>query len=108
MSDSLNQNGFPNGEFAAFSTAQMSYFLPYTPNTSPADLNQFFGQDILHVTITPNNDLEIALPDSEILLAHYDQLVAKFTNGKYKVIDADYYHKNFNDPIVDDRQHGIL
>ncbi|KRO16262.1 hypothetical protein [Lacticaseibacillus saniviri] len=100
--------GFPEGEFAAFSTAKMSFFLPYTENTTPADLNQFFDRDIIHVTITPDKQLEIALPDSEIQLASYGQILSKFTNGKYKVIDADYYHKNFNDPIVDQNDRGIL
>jgi len=108
MTKTLADQGFPNGEFAAFSTAKMSFFLPYTEQTSPADLNQFFGPDILHISITNNHDLEIALPDSEIQLAHFGQIVAKFTNGKYKVIDADYYYKNFNAPIVDEHQHGIL
>lgn len=35
--------GFPKGEFAAFSTAKMTHFLPYSQETSTDDLKGFFG-----------------------------------------------------------------
>lgn len=89
---------FPQGAFSAFSTAKMSYFLPIRPNLEPAVLQAFFGADATNVRQSATG-ITLRTPDASPLRAKNGEIIAKFTNGKYKVIDVDYYHKNFNDPL---------
>ncbi|WP_179396144.1 hypothetical protein [Lacticaseibacillus absianus] len=99
---------FPKGEFAAFSTAKMSYFLPVRDDITREVVDAFFGADAKFVALTPVPAVEIHIPHTESQIATPGNLIAKFVNGKYKVIDADYYHKNFNAPLTDDDDQGIF
>ncbi|WP_125706171.1 hypothetical protein [Lacticaseibacillus daqingensis] len=98
---------FPTGEFAAFSTAKMSYFLPVQNDITRATVDAFFGDDAKFVALTPMPAVEIHIPHTEAQIATPGNLIAKFANGKYKVIDEAYYRKNFNDPLTDQDQNGI-
>ncbi len=99
--------GFPKGEFAAFSTAKMTHFLPYSQETSTDDLKGFFGANYQDLTKTPIGRLKIDIPNTEQLIVQYGEIIARFTNGKFKIIDSTYFHKNFNDPLVDEDEKGI-
>ncbi|MCI1987013.1 MAG: hypothetical protein LKJ69_12115 [Lactobacillus sp.] len=91
---------FPQGAFTAFSTAQMTYFLPVHPGLDDRALAVFFGADTPNVRRTKTG-LSLRLPNAPAVQADNGELIAKFTNGKYKVINTDYYHKNFNDPLLE-------
>ena len=99
--------GFPKGEFAAFSTAKMTHFLPYSQETSTDDLKGFFGANYQYLTKTPIGRLKIDIPNTEQLIVQYGEIIARFTNGKFKIIVSTYFHKNFNDPLVDEDEKGI-
>ena len=89
---------FPQGAFSAFSTAKMSHFLPIRPNLDPEVLRAFFGADAANIRQTATG-LTLRTPDASPLRAKNGEIIARFTNGKYKVMDVDYYRKNFNDPL---------
>ncbi|MFD1484986.1 hypothetical protein ACFQ5J_07065 [Lacticaseibacillus baoqingensis] len=91
---------FPQGAFTAFSIAQMTYFLPVHPGLDDHSLTSFFREDTPNIRRTKNG-LSLRLPNAPAVQAHNGQIIARFTNGKYKVIDTDYYHKNFNDPLLE-------
>lgn len=97
----------PKGEFAAFSTAKMTHFLPYSHDTNTKDLKGFFGDNFQYLTKTPIGRLKIEIPNTEPLIVQYGEIIARFANGKFKVIDSTYFHKNFNDPLVDEDEKGI-
>ncbi|WP_390409074.1 hypothetical protein [Lacticaseibacillus jixiensis] len=92
-------NDFPQGAFTAFSTATMTYFLPVRPDLDDHTLVTFFGADAKNVRQSATG-LTLRLPDAPPVRAKQGQIIARFKNGKYKVIDVDYYHKNFNDPLA--------
>lgn len=94
----VNVSEFPKGVFSAFSTAKMSHFLLIQPEFEAGTLEAFFGPDAANVRHNESG-LTLRLPDASPLRAKNGEIIARFTNGKYKVIDADYYHKNFNDPL---------
>lgn len=98
---------FPQGEFAAFSTAKMSHFLMLSTTLRDADISQFFGDDEQYVSRGANGTLTLQLPDQPLIVGKSGELFARFVNGKYKVIDADYYFKNFNAPLADENDTGI-
>ncbi|WP_262315910.1 hypothetical protein [Lacticaseibacillus parakribbianus] len=102
------ESKFPGGEFAAFSTAKMSYFLPVRENIDRAAIDTFFGSDAKFVALTPLPSVELHVPNSDAQIATPGDLIAKFANGKYKVMNETYYHKNFNDPITDPQDNGIF
>ncbi|WP_407891593.1 hypothetical protein [Lacticaseibacillus sp. N501-2] len=89
---------FPQGPFSAFSIAKMSHFLPIRPDLDPEVLQTFFGPDAANVRQSEAG-ITLRLPDASPLRAKNGEIIARFTNGKYKVIDVDYYRKNFNDPL---------
>lgn len=97
---------FPTGMFAAFSTAKMSYFLPVRDQMAPATVAAFFGDDLPNLTQN-GSVLQLKLAGGGTLTAHSGDIIAKFKNGKYKVIDETYYEKNFNAPITDDDGNGL-
>lgn len=101
------QPEFPTGEFAAFSTAKMSHFLQVRQGLDDKALREFFGADGEYVTQAPTGTLTLQLPGAPLLVGKVGDLFARFANEKYKVISADYYHKNFNDPLTDDHDAGI-
>lgn len=97
---------FPTTEFAAFSTAKMTYFLPYTAKTSKETIEQFFGEDFGKKADIINHQL-VVLGSEGSSPVQEGRIIAKFTNNKYKVIDVNYYRRNFNDPIIDEKGQGI-
>ncbi|WP_125604505.1 hypothetical protein [Lapidilactobacillus bayanensis] len=97
---------FPTTEFAAFSTAKMSYFLPYTSITKMEQIQIFFGEDFGKKADIINNQL-VVLGSEGWEPVQKGSIIAKFTNNKYKIIDVDYYHRDFNDPIIDSEGKGI-
>lgn len=99
---------FPRGEFTAFSTAKMTYFMLMREDTTRADIEAFFGADARYVALTPMPSVEIHIPKAEPQTAVPGNLIAKFVNGKYKVMTADYYDHNFNAPITDQDNEGIF
>ncbi|MFD1429145.1 MULTISPECIES: hypothetical protein [Lacticaseibacillus] len=108
MTDTKVLASFPSGEFAAFSTAKMSYFLPMRADMTRSEIEQFFGEDAKFVALTPMPTVELHLPDTKVQIAHPGDIIAHFINGKYKVISEEYYNKNFNAPIVDKDDHGMI
>lgn len=107
---SASSSKLPDGPFAAFSTAKMSYFLPITAKTDQSELDAFFGQDTSHVHLTQGSTgpmVTLEFPGSKPQVAYTGNIIVGFTNGKYKVIDETYYHQNFYDPIVDKNEHGF-
>ncbi len=99
MSEQL-LNDFPQGAFSAFSTAKMSHFLPVRPALDEHSLQSFFGADASNVRRTESG-LSLRLPDAPPVRAKFGEIIVHSTNGKYKVIDQEYYHNNFNDPLPD-------
>lgn len=99
MSDQL-LNEFPQGAFSAFSTAKMSHFLPVRRDLQEDTLRAFFGADASNVRRT-DEGLSLRLPGAASIRAQYGEIIVRFTNGKYKVVTVDYYHKNFNDPLAE-------
>lgn len=107
MAEANNQS-FPSGEFTAFSTAKMTYFLLVRPDLTRADIEAFFGpEDARYVALTQVPSVELHLPKTDAQVAVPGNLIAKFANGKYKVITQEYYRQNFNDPIADAKGDGI-
>lgn len=98
---------FPTGEFTAFSTAKMSHFLLVQPGVPAATLSQFFGENAQYVTQAASGTLTLQLPGSPLLVGKVGDLFGRFANEKFKVISADYYHHNFNDPLTDEHDTGI-
>ncbi|GAF40773.1 hypothetical protein FC83_GL002827 [Agrilactobacillus composti DSM 18527 = JCM 14202] len=90
---------FPSQEFNAFSTTKMAKFLLYTKNTSMAQLREFFGRDFNTVVKFRAAQLFI-FEKSKQIPVEMNKIIVQFPNRSYKVIDADYYHKNFNEPLV--------
>ena len=97
---------FPTTEFTAFSTAKMSYFLPYTVKTTQETIRDFFGADFGKKADIINDQL-VVLGSEGWSPVQKGKIIAKFVNNKYKVIDVDYYRHNFNDPIIDESGMGI-
>ncbi|ERL66683.1 hypothetical protein [Schleiferilactobacillus shenzhenensis] len=97
---------FPQGEFAAFSTAQMAHFLPYRAGMSQQAIEEFFGADLGTKADFDSTHL-IVFDHGRMLKVNPGEIVVKFPNGKYKVITVDYYNKNFNEPIVVDDDPGV-
>ncbi|HJE15359.1 MAG TPA: hypothetical protein K8W17_04700 [Lapidilactobacillus dextrinicus] len=97
---------FPTTEFAAFSTAKMSYFLPYTSLTTVEQIKTFFGEDFGKKADVVNDQL-VVLGSEGWEPVQKGLIIAKFTNNKYKIIDVDYYRRDFNDPIIDSEGKGI-
>jgi hypothetical protein len=102
-----NLNGFPADEFAAFSTTKMAHFLPYTAATTPEMIKKFFGQDFGKKADLINNKLVVLGGEGWSPVA-FNTIIARFVNNKYKVMDVDYYRRNFNDPITDSDGAGIF
>ncbi|WP_054665018.1 hypothetical protein [Lacticaseibacillus camelliae] len=102
-----NDQSFPSGEFTAFSTAKMTYFMLVRADLTRADIEAFFGDDARYVALTKVPSVELHLPQAEAQIAVPGNLIAKFANGKYKVITQAYYHQNFNEPIADANGQGI-
>lgn len=50
---------------------------------------------------------KIDILNTEQLIVQYGEIIARFTNGKFKIIDSTYFHKNFNDPLVDKDEKDI-
>ena len=93
-------NEFPQGTFSAFSTAKMSHFLPVRKTLNQETLAIFFGADANNVRMT-STGLSLRLPGTASIRATYGDIIVHSPNGKYKVIDPDYYAENFNSPLPD-------
>ncbi|MCD2255831.1 hypothetical protein ACNAN0_06675 [Agrilactobacillus fermenti] len=90
--------GFPKEQFSAFSTAKMARFLPYTAETTMAQLRHFFGHDFDTVVRYRADQLFID-EKGQTTPVGLNKIIVQFPNGSYKIIDADYYRKNFNEPL---------
>jgi hypothetical protein len=67
----------------------------------PAAVEQFFGADLGTKADFDSTHL-VVFDHGRMLKVNPGEIVAKFPNGKYKVITVEYYQKNFNEPIVVD------
>lgn len=97
---------FPKETFTAFSTAKLSHFLAYDEETTPATIRHFFGEDFNQLAKFEHDQLSI-MEKGQWIKVLPEHIVVRFTNGKYKVIDADYYWHNFNAPMVDEEGRGL-
>ncbi|WP_461218304.1 hypothetical protein [Lapidilactobacillus salsurivasis] len=97
---------FPTGEFAAFSTTKMANFLPYSEKTTMTMVKAFFGADYGKKADVINERL-VVLGSEGWAPVEYGKIIARFVNKKYKIIDGDYYRRNFNAPIIDEQGQGI-
>ena len=77
MAQPSSLEGFPKGEFAAFSTAKMTHFLPYSQGTTTKDLKGFFGDNFQYLTKTPIGRLKIEIPNTEPLIVQYGEIIKK-------------------------------
>lgn len=98
--------GFPKNEFAAFSTAKMSHFLPYSAATTPEMIKSFFGDDFGKKADIINHQLVI-LGSEGWAPVETNQIIARFANDKYKVMGVEYYQRNFNAPLTDINGDGL-
>lgn len=91
--------GFPSEQFNAFSTTKMAKFLPYTAETTLDQLRQFFGNDF-DSTVKYRAEQLIIYEKKNAIPVELNKIIVKFPNGSYKVIDGEYYHHNFNEPLL--------
>lgn len=92
-------DGFPKEQFNAFSTTKMAKFLPYTEATTMAQLREFFGHDFN--TIVRFRAAQLIIYDRKTAIpVEMNKIIVRFANGNYKVIDRDYYDRNFNEPLL--------
>ncbi|MFD1672205.1 hypothetical protein ACFQ5M_08855 [Agrilactobacillus yilanensis] len=92
-------NDFPSEQFHAFSMTKMAKFLPYTGDTTIAQLKDFFGEDF-NRAVQFRADQLIIYDRRNAIPVETNKIIVRFANGHYKVIDSDYYHRNFNEPLV--------
>lgn len=91
---------FPSQQFNAFSTTKMAKFLPYTEETTMAQLREFFGKDF-NTTVQFRADQLIIYGRRSAIPVEMNKIIVRFPNGNYKVIDSDYYRRNFNEPLTE-------